>query len=302
MSVPTKRRAPATSNVDNIIWKLTIILPDRPLRRRVLPAPVAFRQAPPSLRVAIHAGTVPKSNPLSRVTLAVNANTVQSSDILNCDVSQGFASSVGNVRQPAKARATPSAPPRAESKRLSVSTPRNTRARPAPRASRKATSLCRAIERANSRLAMFEQAKRRTRPTTAISTSSGFANIVFERNNPRLPSSRSSRGMVVFASGCNVERTTAESDASRAAWAVISAALPFERPMIFNHHTWGLDAPRSDPFLPRGSTSGCELKGRKRSGLDCTLLAPVNPDGATPTIVTGTMLTLIVRPATAGED
>ena len=245
---------------------------------------------------------MPKSNPLSSVTLAVNAKTVQSSGILNCALSQGLASSSGIIRQPAKARATPNAPPRAESKKLSVSTPRSTRARPAPRASRTPISRCLAIERANSRLAMLEQASSSTRPTTAISTSSGFANICFERNNPRLPSSRSSRGMDMFLSGRNVERTTADSDASRAAWAVISATPAFVRPMIFSHHIWGQDAPSSDPLLPRGSTRGCELKGRNRSGLDCTLLAPVNSDGATPTISTGTRLTLIVRPTTAGED
>ena len=62
----------------------------------------------------------------------------------------------------------------------------------------------------------------------------------------------------------------------------------------------GQSGSSSDPFLPRGSTRGCELKGRNRSGLDCTLLAPVNSDGATPTISTGTRLTLIVRPTTAG--
>ena len=71
--------------------------------------------------------------------------------------------------------------------------------------------------------------------------------------------------------------------------------------MIFSHHTSGLDSPISDPFLPHGSTSGCALRGIKKSGLDCTLLAPVNPGGMTPTIVTGTMFTLTVRPSTAGK-
>ena len=301
-SVPANRRAPATSNVDNMTWKLTIILPPKPLRRRVMLCAVSFKQAPPSLRVTIHAGTMPNSNPLSRVMHAVNASTVQSSAIVNCDVSHGFANSVGSARHPAKASATPSAPPTDESNRLSVSTPRKTRARPAPRASRTPISRCLAIDRAKSRLAMLEQASNSTSATPPINTCSGFANIAFERNNPRLPSSRVSRGMVVFLSGFNVECTIADNDTSRAAWAVTSATPALVRPMIFSHHIWGLDAPSSDPFLPRGSTRGWELKGRNRSGLDCTLLAPVNPDGATPMIVTGTMLTLIVRPTTEGED
>src|SRR4029077_16627379 len=78
--------------------------------------------------------------------------------------------------------------------------------------------------------------------------------------------------------------------------------LSFVRPMMLSHQTSGLDAPMSDPFLPRGSTSGWELKGRNRSGAACTLFAPVNPAGVTPMMVTGTMLTLIVRPITEGDE
>ena len=128
-----------------------------------------------------------------------------------------------------------------------------------------------------------------------------LAKICFERNNPRPPSSNVSRGMVVFSSGRREERTTAAKDTSNEACAVASETPGFVRPIILSHQICGLDAPSSDPFFPRGATSGWELKGRNKSGADCTLFVPVNPGGVTPMIVTGTMLTLIVSPRTEGE-
>ena len=62
--------------------------------------------------------------------------------------------------------ATPSAPPRSDSTRLSVSSWRTIRRRPAPSADRTASSRSRAVARASSRLATFAQQISSTKPTT----------------------------------------------------------------------------------------------------------------------------------------
>ena len=68
--------------------------------------------------------------------------------------------------------ASPSAPPASERRALSIRSCRMIRPRPAPRASRIATSFCRAVERAIIRLATFAHAISRTSPTIPITAHS----------------------------------------------------------------------------------------------------------------------------------
>ena len=67
---------------------------------------------------------------------------------------------------------TPSVPPRSASNRLSVMSCANSRPRLAPIDARTASSRCRAVPRASSRLATFTQAISSTKPTTPSSSQS----------------------------------------------------------------------------------------------------------------------------------
>ena len=89
--------------------------------------------------------------------------------------------------------AIPAAPEIAASSRLSVSSCRTIRARPAPSAMRRPISFWRAVARASSRLATFTQPISNTMPTAPSSTSSGV------RNSPATESASGSSSM--FQSG-----------------------------------------------------------------------------------------------------
>ncbi len=79
----------------------------------------------------------------------------------------------------------PRAPPASASSTLSKSVWRTMRARPAPSASRRLTSFCRAAARATRRLATFAHAMSSTSPTMAISTASGVLNPWRSPDSPR---------------------------------------------------------------------------------------------------------------------
>ena len=68
----------------------------------------------------------------------------------------------GSAWMPQAANSSPAAPPTVASTRLSVSSCAINRRRPAPRAVRIASSLCREAARASRRFATFAQAMRRT--------------------------------------------------------------------------------------------------------------------------------------------
>ena len=68
-------------------------------------------------------------------------------------------------RSKAHPSATPTTPPKSASARFSVRNCANTVWRDAPSAARKATSFCRVVPLANSRLAIFTQAISSTKPT-----------------------------------------------------------------------------------------------------------------------------------------
>ena len=86
-----------------------------------------------------------------------------------------------------------------------------------------------------------------------------------------------------------VARMPCANETSRAARTVASETPGRARPMICIQNNFL--SPRSEPLLslPKlwGAMTGCMVNGMKTSGPCCTLDAPVNPSGATPTMVTG---------------
>ena len=101
--------------------------------RAVLQRLVRVRLAPCS------AGASPKARPMSVVRTNPNANTEASTPIASTRGSPGGASAT-SARTPTTATTIPSTPPRMASSRLSVSTWRTRRPRPAPSAARSASS------------------------------------------------------------------------------------------------------------------------------------------------------------------
>src|SRR5882724_9258572 len=136
---------------------------------------------PPSLRarcavafVVLNAGISPKQIPASNEIAAAKIRTRPS-----IPASEERGSVIGSTRNaafvPLAASSTPSPPPIAASKMLSVSSCRRIRPWPAPRALRIANSCVRAIERASRRLATFTQAISSTNPTAPNNNSrNGF--------------------------------------------------------------------------------------------------------------------------------
>src|SRR5258707_10133246 len=73
INVRAKRPAPTTSNMESAIWKTTMDLPARPLRRRVAEEAASLSAVLTSVRVACHAGARPKRIPVRMETVAVEA-------------------------------------------------------------------------------------------------------------------------------------------------------------------------------------------------------------------------------------
>ena len=161
----------------------------------------------------------------------------------------------------------------AASSRLSVSSWRSTRPRPAPSARRTLISRCRCAPRASSRLAMLAQASSSTRPVSDSSTYTGFLNMRAAKPRPRLPSSSSTRGNVSPAFTVIVPRMADARSTFNAACACASETPGLMRPITSTHHTFG--SSRNPPLSPLGSISGCMLMDTKMSGDDCTSFAPV---------------------------
>ena len=111
------------------------------------PHPSAFRGVPARCQ---------KRRPADRRDPAVNATTRQSGGV---DVPTGR----GRSACPQRAMKKPAAPPMADSRRLSVSSWRMSRARVAPIDSRTDSSFCRDATRESSRLATFAHTSRNTR-------------------------------------------------------------------------------------------------------------------------------------------
>ena len=155
-SVRRNRPAPTSSTSDIATCSTT-----RPLLRTVR-EPVTLRLlsfiAPArSTRVARRAGRRPKTIPVSMLTPARNPNTRQSSG--------AFWPNGSNARSQ-YARSPPSAPPRLESRMLSVSSWRISRPRVAPIERRTEISRDRAVARVSRRLATLAQTISSTITTT----------------------------------------------------------------------------------------------------------------------------------------
>ena len=125
---------------------------------------VSLRVSCTSGRLACQAGAKPKKTPVRMDTSAVNASTLVSSSI---SFARGRASPLMPRINPSPqfAKRNPRTPPASESKRLSVSSWRMIRQRPAPSAARTAISLCRVEARAKSRFATLPHAINSTIPT-----------------------------------------------------------------------------------------------------------------------------------------
>ena len=125
--------------------------------------------------------------------------------------------SVCSRSTPHAAMSSPATPPRAPSRTLSVSICRMSRARPAPRAPRIASSFCREAARVNSRLATLAQAISNTKQTAPSKISRGRVTsptISSCIGTSRTPSPsfagywRSSRAAIPSMSDCAVPRVT----------------------------------------------------------------------------------------------
>ena len=118
--------------------------------------------------VARHAGTKPKSTPVSSETASVKASTRQfrlrSTPLGKIPVSLSVSARSALLLQNAKS--TPTAPPNAASSTLSVSSCRTRRQRPAPTASRTLISALRKAARASNRFATLAHAISSTSVTT----------------------------------------------------------------------------------------------------------------------------------------
>ena len=176
---------------------------------------------------------------------------------------------------------SPSAHPMADSTRLSVSSWRMTRRRPAPSAARMASSRVRTVARASSRLATLAQQMRSTKPTTARKS---------------IDVSRSSRPTSASCSGSSAtprpvlvsgnSRASPPATAAKSARAASSVTPGFIRPMTLN--TCARRSPGCWPLI--------DLIAQM-------LLRPTNcaSAGTTPTTVKGSPSSRSTRPTTDGS-
>ena len=181
-----------------------------------------------------------------------------------------------SIPAPKYARKTPSRLPLVASRRDSVSTCRASRVRLAPSEIRIANSCCRAAPRAKSMLAKLLHAINSSRPTMAMSNSSGFAHCSRRLDKPVPAGSTSSfifrrkALLLVASSDCHSTLISA--------CACVMETPGFKRPTNHSEPLW----------LSGRSTIGSRAKG---SQMSCRLSTckPENSRGATPITATGTI-------------
>ena len=157
--------APISSSNDKATWATTSPLLSRdtvPVRRLL-----CFNAVDRSRLVARQAGTRPKTIPVNSETPTVNARTRQ---FMLGSISVGKkpvcrSPIAASALLPQNAKSTPTRPPNAASKMLSVKSCRIKRQRPAPTASLKLISGPRNAARASNRFATLAQAISSTSPT-----------------------------------------------------------------------------------------------------------------------------------------
>ena len=131
--------------------------------------PRAPRRSPMRVRAACHAGTRPKTRPVTIETPSVKAS-VQPSTAMSAARGRSGGAIAATARTPNAARARPTTLLRPASSRLSASSWRTIWNRVAPSARRTAISDCRVAARASSMCATLAQAISRTKPTATSST------------------------------------------------------------------------------------------------------------------------------------
>ncbi len=177
-SVRTSRPAPARTRTDSATCTITRL----PLRfnHRPRDAPLAsaaglsLSAGVKSRRIPRTAGARPNKIPVRTEAAAVNTRTRRSKCTAKCDGHSPprdiKATSDCTLQY---ARSIPNTPPAAERSTLSVSNCLAILERPAPRASRTASSLCRVAERASISPATLVHATNKTIPTAVIRIVSG---------------------------------------------------------------------------------------------------------------------------------
>ena len=233
---------------------------------------------------------MPVASEIKMVNVSTRASSLSSTKL--------FATTAGRYDQrmsrPHFPNNSPIAPPPSPRRKLSVSNWRISCERPAPIASRIAISRRRAEARARSRLATFEHAMSRTSPT-----------IVSNTAPPRSSGRRIPGNTTASASGATeILRPLFESgyccSSARAALLKFASACAAVTPGLSRPAVLKTVEPRSCSQSPdwRDTTAGAIIDGSHISGpnIDVT---PLNPLGATPTMVKSRRLSVIVRPTTS---
>jgi hypothetical protein len=170
-SARMSRPADTSSTTDAATSEATRIDRSRSVRR---PAPARDPSRRPERSRSLTtrmAGTTPNPIPVATVTIAANTRTRGSMAVASPTGSVAGTSRASSGTA-AMATATPSSPPAADSKGLSVNSWRTSRSRPAPIAVRIASSFRRFRTRASRRPARFVHAMSRTQSDAPVSPTS----------------------------------------------------------------------------------------------------------------------------------
>ncbi len=265
--------SPTTSNA-RTRWRRPRPSPDRPPSRK------ASVSVGPAL---CRAGSAPKARLVPNAMTIVNQTTVLSTPTWERrGMSAGSAAT--RARVPQYARPSPATPPTEPRTADSVSSCLMRRARPAPSAARTASSSCRAVALASSRLATLAHATSSTRPTAPNRTNSG------QRTSPssRSASDAALNVCVAFVSG----NACCRSEPSRARSSSI-AVTP--RP--------GRTTPMTARYSARRPVAVAALKVSSYSSGAYTSTddGSATPGASTPTTVCGRPATVTMRPSTSGS-
>ena len=247
-----------------------------------------------SVREACRAGHSPKKTAVRRERLSETTNTTPSIRI-SCNRGSAVGEISSNRRLPKKPSASPEAPPKTASNRLSDSICSTRRLRAAPRADRIAISLCLPDVRASTRLATLAQAISRTNPTATSKTKSGVRTspTISLRYGTTLAPICCPLTITAYSGGYNFSTSAMTRPASSWAWAGVTPRL--SRPTT----VWLYSTPHSC------SSAGVKASGTHNSAGPRFQRSPrkgkSKPFGITPITVYGSRSSRIVRPRIFGS-
>ena len=191
------RPAPTRSTIDSTTSATSSALRPAPPRRRSLPRPPSFSTSFRSTREACSAGRGRRAGSRRRRSAARSRARARRRGCGAADPGSLPGRSARTAGFPRRRAPGPKPQPTSESSRFSVRSCPIRRRRPAPAATRRASSFCRAAPAARSRLATFAQAissTKLTAPSRKVSPRRGAAEVgVVERAPPwprRRPASR----------------------------------------------------------------------------------------------------------------